>query len=119
MGVFSVFDFITTDFVTHTISRRRALGAYVDGIWHDGGEQVTQHKACVQPLTDQELVALDIGGKRVSDFRKIYITNGQKFDLDSNDVFSLPDTAGEFATVQTDIRPENDYIKLIVARRDT
>ncbi|MGL6147828.1 MAG: hypothetical protein ACRC1V_05075, partial [Plesiomonas sp.] len=113
MGVFDVFSTINADFTTHKIIKKRYLGAYSDGVWIEGGEQLTMHDACVQPLTDQELVTLDIGCKRVSDFRKVYITDGKRVDINDGDVWELPGMSGDYETIKTDIRPENRYAKVI------
>jgi hypothetical protein len=51
--------------------KRKAVGAYVDGVWIDGATSQFTISASVQPLSDQDLVNLP-SGRRESDIVKMY-----------------------------------------------
>lgn len=54
--------------------KRKAVGAYVDGVWIDGATSQFTISASVQPLSDQDLINLP-SGRRESDIVKMYCSN--------------------------------------------
>ena len=93
-------------------------GGYVDGIWQDGATTQTSHLVNLQPLNGKEIEALQVGGERIKDYRKIYVNDGDTYSIAESDTWTFDGVDGEFKTIATDNRTWRNYCKVIVARED-
>lgn len=98
-------------------------GEYVDGIWQEGTPVVTTHKVNIQPLNQEDINFLTLGGERIQDTRKIYVNDGIDANISKNDTWTLIDVGGNaingtFKTVSLDNRPWRNYCKFYAVRLD-
>lgn len=111
----SMFGFIDATTGSHTVKRVRLTdGGYVDGIYEHQSTSETAHQASVQPVSMREIE--DVGARRISDYRKLYINDGTGAGISPADIWEID---GErYETVSYDYRPTRDYLKVVVARVD-
>lgn len=99
----------------------RTGGGYVDGLPVKGVESSSPHSVNIQPLTQREIDNLKTGGRRISDYRKIYINDGVLAEISEADDWSF-DANGRgqerYETVSMDNRPWRNYCKVVVVLRD-
>lgn len=115
MGVFEMDGEIDNDFTTAQVVHIKEVGTYVEGVFvsQEGGRET--FSACIQPMSNREIAYLENGGERISDARKLYITQS----IDGLDLRSRFEFFGQVWKVfEFDSRPENTYNKIIVARVD-
>lgn len=115
MGVFEMDGEIDNDFTTDEVTHIPSVGSYENGVWVESGGSQKVVSACIQPLSKRELSFLQNGGERVSDFRKLYVTQ-QIEDLTLMSQFEF--FGQRWKVVEFDARPENTYYNIIVARFD-
>ena len=146
--MFNVGGFVDRNFATNTIKITRYLNEYIDGIYvsssakglaqhgssQHGREQYqdpdavsrpnievdveSEHRANVQPLNPKERRALEEGGQRLIDGKKIYISDGSTPQVFPSDRIHIEGLDGEYELIQSDIRAERKYCKLIVSKVD-
>lgn len=75
--------------------------------------------ANVQPLNPREREALEQGGQRLVDARKIYLNSGDIVREFAPNKVVIDGLDGVYDIVSTDIRPAREYYKMVVARMDT
>lgn len=115
MGIFDMTGEVDYDFTTHDVVFVKDEGQFIDGAWVQVDGERKTYQACVQPVGGRELSFLQNGGERISDFRKLYIT--QKIEgLELDGVFEF--LGQRWKVVDFDDRPENTYTKITVARID-
>ncbi len=87
-----------------------------DGIWDDGTTTTTTFKACIQPVSPKEIVDLELGSQRITDMRNVYPVSSINFELSPFMRVQFDDGLGvrEYRIVKSDIRPWNNYYKIIV-----
>jgi hypothetical protein len=95
-------------------------GGYVDGIWVDGLDDVSEHRITLQPLNPKELsnVAATFGSERIVDARKIFVNDGDLYKITPADEWQFDGVEGRFKTFMLDNRPWNYYCKAIIYRID-
>lgn len=95
----------------------RTNGGYdADGIWQDGTSVTTSHTVTVQPASDREIEALEKGGERIVDARRIYVNDGIDASIQQSDLWTF---AGQtWKCHKLDNRPWRNYCKAIVGRLD-
>lgn len=93
-------------------------GAYVNGHWVAGVETTNAHNVNLQPLNEKEIQSLSIGAERIGDMRKIYVNDGDMYNIAESDIWTFTGIDGEFKTVSLDNRPWRNYCKAIVSRID-
>ena len=93
-------------------------GAYVDGLWVPGVETDNPHTVNIQPLTEKEIQSLSIGAERIGDMRKIYVNDGDMYNIAESDIWAFTGIDGEFKTVSLDNRPWRNYCRIVVSRID-
>lgn len=146
--MFNVGGFIDHSFATDKIRIIRYANEYVDGIYvsrdttgleqhgrsqygraqfQDGIavsrpdieiETESEHRANVQPLNPKERQAIEEGGQRLLDARKIYISDGSAPKVFPSDRVVIEGIEGEYEVVQSDIRETRQYCKIIVSKAD-
>lgn len=116
--MFNVGGFIDHSFATDKIKLLRVSGDYVDGIWTETRDEATEHRANVQPLNPKERLAIEEGGQRLLDARKIYISDGSAPEVLPSDRIVIEGIEGEYEVVQSDIRKTRQYCKIIVSKVD-
>ena len=146
--MFDMSDFIDDDFTTHTVKVIRYANHYVDGVYvsedhrrysqhgdaeygsiqyQDGIavsrpnieiEEQTEHSANVQPLAPKERQAIEQGGQRLLDAKKIYFSDGSAPKVFPSDRVEISGIEGQYEVVQSDVRAEQNYCKIIVSRVD-
>lgn len=115
MGVFEMNGEIDNDFTTTEVVHVKEGGTYVDGVFVSQVAGRQSLSACIQPMSNREIAYLENGGERISDARKLYITQA----IDGLDLRSRFEFFGQVWKVfEFDARPENTYYKIIVARVD-
>ncbi len=96
-------------------------GGYVNGLPVQSDGDKTPHSVNVQPLTAREIQHLDVGGRRISDIRKIYVNDGLLAEIQPADEWEF-DANGRgqerYETVDLDSRPWRNYCRVVVALRD-
>ena len=107
------------------VGTRRSImtGSYIDGIWVEGPEAITTHKLNIQPLNNEDINFLTLGGQRVQDTRKIYVNDGIDSTISEDDIWTLVDINGvvingEFKPVSLDNRHWRNYCKFYAVRLD-
>ena len=127
---FSMYNFIDINFSTHEIMIQSKEGSYVNGVWTltKPESDPKKYNASVQPLNPKEIQSLEQGGRRLIDAKRAYINNGDEQTVNifpsskvcilssPNDIPSKDDYI--YQVIQTDLRPERQYFKLIIARID-
>jgi len=96
---------------------RNDSGSYVEGIWVTPDADVsTPHTVTVQPLSEKELsdIVLMLGAERILDSRKIYVNDGDLYQLSQSDEWEFDGIDGRFKTAKLDSRPWRNYAKVIV-----
>ena len=98
-------------------------GEYVDGIWQEGTPVITTHKINIQPLNQEDINFLTLGGERIQDTRKIYVNDGIDATISDNDTWTFVDINGnaingEFKPVSLDNRHWINYCKFYAVRLD-
>jgi len=113
---------IDGDFKSVSASRiSRTGGGYVDGFPVKGIEKKSPHTVNVQPLTQREISNLKTGGRRISDYRKIYVNDGVLAEISEADDWMFDANrrgAERYETVSMDNRPWRNYCKIVVVLRD-
>ena len=86
-----------------------------DGIWQSGGVNETTFKACVSPHHTKEIETLDLGSERVIDSFSIYPENFIQFKMSPyiRIKMDLGDGERTYRVVQADVRPWNNYCKIV------
>ena len=110
-------------FQSHVGTRRAKTGDYVDGIWEDGPEVVTTHKVNMQPLNQEDINFLTLGGERIQDTRKVYINDRTIANVSSEDIWTFVDVNGfvvdgKFKCISADNRTARTVTKAYVVRLD-
>ena len=95
-----------------------AGGAYIDGLWVDGGTTSEPHKVTLQPLSDKEIDNLDIGGRRILDSRRVYVNDGDLYSITPADTWAFEGVDGVFECKGLDNRPWRNYCKVLAVRLD-
>lgn len=91
-------------------------GDYVDGIWVEGTTTTTPHTVNIQPATDREIDAIEKGGERIVDARRVYVNDGIDASIRESDTWEF---AGQlWKCHKLDNRPWRNYCKAIVSRID-
>lgn len=99
-------------------------GSYVGGKWVGGVETTSPHRVNIQPLNNKEIQALQIGGERIGDYRKVWVNDGLIGEISEADNWTFEGIDGLFKSVQVDNRSNypsafnRNYCKIIVARID-
>lgn len=93
-------------------------GSYVNGKWVDGTTEIKPHTVNLQPVNDKEIQALNIGAERIGDLRKIYVNDGDLYNIKPSDIWSFTGLGGTFKAVSLDNRPWRNYCKIIVSKQD-
>jgi len=96
----------------------RTDGSYVNGRYVDGLGSITTHSVNLQPLSEREIQNLQNGGERIKDTRKIYVNDGDLYQITPADAWTCEGVEGEFKTIRLDVRPRRSYCKAIVSRVD-
>ena len=109
---------IDGDFQSVNAVRTIESGDYVDGVWVDGSAIDKPHTVTIQPLNDKEIRSLGIGLERITDTRKIYVNDGDLFDITPENTWSFEGIEGVFKCIALDNRPWRNYCKIIVSRQD-
>ena len=78
----------------------------------------TSHRVNLQPVDMKEIVHLDIGGRRIEDYRVVHVNDGITPDIAPNDEWVFSGVDGVFSCLETDNRPKRNYCRLIVVRND-
>lgn len=91
-------------------------GGYVDGIWQNGVAAATTHTVNVQPASDREIEALEKGGERIIDARRIYVNDGIDASISQADIWEF--SGQKWKCHKLDNRPWRNYCKAIVSRID-
>ena len=91
-------------------------GSYVDGLWVDGTEVITPHTVTIQPATDREIDAIEKGGERIVDARRVYVNDGVDASISQADVWEF--SGQKWKCHKLDNRPWRNYCKAIVSRFD-
>jgi hypothetical protein len=120
---FNMDDLIDFDFQTHTIKVLQQSGEYVDGTYVVSANTSQSYEGTVQPLNERERQALDQGGQRVIDARKIYINGYNNIEISPADIVVISDIpnnelVGRFKVFATDIRRARGYCKIMVGAID-
>lgn len=110
--------FVDGTFKSVNATRITKGGQYVEGIWQEDEDVETPHTVNLQPLNAKEIQTLNIGGERVNDMRKVYVNDGDMYDISPSDMWRFEGIDGEFKAVSMDNRPWRDYCKIIVSRKD-
>lgn len=86
-----------------------------DGIWQDGTESQTTFQANVQPVSDKELESLELGSERINDVRRVYPASSVTFKLSPYMKLQFDEGSGvkTYRIVKSDVRPWNNYAKII------
>lgn len=110
-------------FQSHVGIRTSKSGGYVDGIWEDGPEVVTTHKVNMQPLNQEDINFLTLGGERIQDTRKVYINDATSANVSNSDVWTFVDVNGfvvdgKFKCISADNRTARTVTKAYVVRLD-
>lgn len=87
-----------------------------DGIWVEASSDVVSKKVTVQPTQDEDLDFLKEGAERVTDPRRIYITDGGDYGL--SDIWNFDGIDGDYRTFKVDNRPWHNYCRVIAGRLD-
>ena len=91
----------------------------VNGRWVEGSPLApVPYNVNIQPLTDKEFKSIDSGGLRKTDFRKIYINNGDTSNITNEDDWTLQDLDGIFKVKDLDNRPSINYCKIVLGKED-
>jgi hypothetical protein len=110
------------DVFTSSIGTRYTTtgGSYVDGRWVAGTETTSSHNVNIQPLNMKEIRALEIGGERIGDYRKVWVNDGLIGEIAPSDEWTFEGVEGRFKAYQLDNRANfgRNYCKIIVARID-
>lgn len=102
-------------------SRIKQDGSYVDGLPVKVDGESTPHTVTVQPLSDREINYMPLGGRRISDFRKIYVNDGLLAEISEADDWEMNANGRgneRYETVSMDNRPWRNYCKIVVVLRD-
>ncbi len=96
-------------------------GAYgPDGRWVDGTEDTTSHDVNLQPATQKQIDALDLGGERAIDIRVAYVNDDAiaLAKIAKADEWTFDGVAGRFKCVALDNRPWRTYCRVTVSLID-
>ena len=77
-----------------------------------------EYRANVQPLNPRERRAIEEGGQRLLDARKIYINYDKTPKVFPSDRVEIDGLEGQYEIVRSDIRIERQYCKIIVSKVD-
>ena len=115
---FNMHDLIDFNFRTHTISVLKQSGEYVDGTYVINTSSSQSYEGTVQPISERERQALDQGGQRVVDARKIYINGYNDIDVSPSDTLLITDIpdgemVGKFKVFAVDLRRARAYCKIM------
>lgn len=112
---------IDADFVSVPAVRISKTATYVDGIPVSTPESRTDHTVTIQPASSRDVIHIDIGARRISDYRKIYINDGLIANIQEADDWEFDANgrgAERYETVSLDNRPWRNYCKAVVALYD-
>ena len=86
-----------------------------DGIWQSGGTTETSFNACVAPYHNKEIETLDLGSERVIGAFSVYPEHFIQFKMSPYIRIKMDLGGGErtYRVVQTDVRPWNNYCKIM------
>jgi hypothetical protein len=104
-------------------TRTTKTGDYFEGIWIDGLPDVTTHKVNIQPLNQEDINFLTLGGERIQDTRKIYVNDGVNYAISDKSTWTFVDIDGNpidgiFKTISLSNRPWRRTCKLYAVRLD-
>ena len=110
---------VSDDFVSLVAKRIPQSGTYVDGIWQSADGVAGDYDINLQPLNDRESKNY-AQGRRLEDYRKVFINDGELFGLQPSDIWEFDPGEGvqQFEIVSMDNRPWRNYCKLILVRLD-
>jgi hypothetical protein len=93
-------------------------GGFVNGLWVEGTSSTTPHTVTIQPATDKEIDAIEKGGERIVDARRVYVNDDEiaLAKISQADVWAF--LGEKWKCHKIDNRPWRTYCKLIVARFD-
>lgn len=97
-------------------TRTKTTGGYVNGIWVNGATTITSHTVNIQPATDREIEAIEKGGERILDARRIYVNDGIDASISPSDIWEFD--GQRWKCHKMDNRPWRNYCKAIVSRID-
>ena len=120
---FNMEDLIDFNFRTHFITVLKQSGEYVDGTYVMNTSSSQSYEGTVQPISERERQALDQGGQRIIDARKIYINGYNNIDVSPSDTLLIADvpngeTVGRFKVFAVDLRRARAYCKIMVGLID-
>lgn len=124
MSALDFYGFVDNTFQSLTPATRtsRSGGAYdTNGIWVEGTPTETTHKVNIQPVSNRETSFLNLGADRVHDVRKVYVTDGDLYNISEADTWvfeSGQGVDGTYETISVDNRVGFNYCKVIVSRKD-
>ena len=116
--------FVDADFKSYSATQITVTGSGYDddGIWQEGTESESAYDINVQPVSNREIQSLQIGGERISDYRNIWVNDGDfhalspsafwEFDANNNGL-------ERYKIISSDIRVSRSYAKLTVCLIDS
>ena len=113
-----MFGHIDDTFESTIAARIPVTGSYVNGKWVDASNTATPHTVNLQSASDKEIQALNDGGERIVDVRRVYVNDGILANIAPSDDWTFENVDGVFKTVKLDNRPWRNYCKIIVSRKD-
>lgn len=110
--------FVSTDSIAGATRYAKSGGSYVDGIWVEGVETPSTHTVNLQPLSDREIQNLSIDSERITDYRKVYVNDGDLYSIREADEWEFDNVDGRFKAHALDNRPTRNYCRIIAVRID-
>lgn len=109
---------IDKTFTSSSVELRREVGgAFVDGIWVPGVDEVIFFgNVNIQPLNDLELQFFLRAEERIGDMRKLYINVKRIAEINLGDYLYFYDQ--KWKVIRRDVRMNTTYSKIIVDRFD-
>lgn len=105
-------------FESVTAQRQPRGGSYVNGRWVPSEGDSSSHRVNLQPMTTREIQTLQDGGERIIDGRRVYVNDGDLYNITPSDLWTFPGVDGTFKAVALDNRPWRNYCKIMVSRID-
>lgn len=110
--------FVSTDAISGATRYFKSDGEYIDGIWQEGIDTNSQHTVTLQPLSDKQIQNLAIDSERITDYRKVYVNDGDLYSVREADEWEFDNVDGRFKAHALDNRPTRNYCRIIAVRID-
>ena len=116
----SMLGHVSGDLSSGQISFVTSVRTFVDGIETLAKSNTLTYQANIQPMSAKEVQHLGVGLERIRDYRKIYINSGDLNKLDTLDYGTghIEMLGHRWKVIFSDIRPNRNYCKLVVAREE-